>query len=402
MAIIQLQTPACPPDLEERSEAEKSLWEMCKLCWNREAQQRPSMRDIITELLVNPAESQQDTATLPNSTYGSPSTPSSPTQSSNSALELPHDEALPTGSPPPIEHSSSFDPRPTNRANNPRHGVVQASVPFGLVSMPEDTDTLSPLNCVNPGFEGARRRDVDDYFNPSPDSMLPYFAPTLLPYQPTGGPTGPTIGESVLPEEQPCNNIATNPVKDESGLNDMAMSELDSLAEGDQNTRGTEGSIGDVLPSEDVGKLHGARRRPRPSVSTSLWREAVRPLLDRNPLGGSSTDSPASGIGTDIDSGPYPTSTASSPHASPYSSPHPSPYSSPYPSPEPESSPYPSPGSSPQFANSVLGKAGTGNDRTQVRRKTDASFVCPVPGCGSTFTRYFNFKGELLWYTSPS
>lgn len=29
------------------------------------------------------------------------------------------------------------------------------------------------------------------------------------------------------------------------------------------------------------------------------------------------------------------------------------------------------------------------------RRKQDANFVCPVPGCGSTFTRSFNLKGHL-------
>jgi hypothetical protein len=33
---------------------------------------------------------------------------------------------------------------------------------------------------------------------------------------------------------------------------------------------------------------------------------------------------------------------------------------------------------------------------SQGRRKVDASFQCPVPGCGSTFTRHFNLKGELL------
>ena len=30
------------------------------------------------------------------------------------------------------------------------------------------------------------------------------------------------------------------------------------------------------------------------------------------------------------------------------------------------------------------------------RRKQDANFVCPVPGCGSTFTRSFNLKGALF------
>ncbi|KAK0194046.1 hypothetical protein F5146DRAFT_417162 [Armillaria mellea] len=32
------------------------------------------------------------------------------------------------------------------------------------------------------------------------------------------------------------------------------------------------------------------------------------------------------------------------------------------------------------------------------RRKQDATFICPVPGCGSTFTRSFNLKGELLLF----
>ncbi|KAJ3762770.1 krueppel-like factor 16 [Lentinula raphanica] len=30
------------------------------------------------------------------------------------------------------------------------------------------------------------------------------------------------------------------------------------------------------------------------------------------------------------------------------------------------------------------------------RRKQEATFICPVPGCGSTFTRSFNLKGELF------
>ncbi|KAH9053647.1 hypothetical protein EDB87DRAFT_1569144 [Lactarius vividus] len=29
------------------------------------------------------------------------------------------------------------------------------------------------------------------------------------------------------------------------------------------------------------------------------------------------------------------------------------------------------------------------------RRINDAKFVCPIPGCGSTFTRHFNLKGHL-------
>ena len=33
-------------------------------------------------------------------------------------------------------------------------------------------------------------------------------------------------------------------------------------------------------------------------------------------------------------------------------------------------------------------------DASQRRRRTEANFACPVPGCGSTFTRHFNLKGE--------
>ncbi|KAG5350526.1 hypothetical protein C0989_010712 [Termitomyces sp. Mn162] len=32
---------------------------------------------------------------------------------------------------------------------------------------------------------------------------------------------------------------------------------------------------------------------------------------------------------------------------------------------------------------------------SQKRRKQEANFVCPVPGCGSTFTRSFNLKGHI-------
>lgn len=35
-------------------------------------------------------------------------------------------------------------------------------------------------------------------------------------------------------------------------------------------------------------------------------------------------------------------------------------------------------------------------DASQKRRKQPANFACPVPGCGSTFTRHFNLKGPFL------
>jgi len=34
-------------------------------------------------------------------------------------------------------------------------------------------------------------------------------------------------------------------------------------------------------------------------------------------------------------------------------------------------------------------------EASERRRKTDANFACPVPGCGRTFTRHFNLKGAF-------
>ncbi|KAG6837503.1 hypothetical protein H0H93_008428 [Arthromyces matolae] len=35
------------------------------------------------------------------------------------------------------------------------------------------------------------------------------------------------------------------------------------------------------------------------------------------------------------------------------------------------------------------------------RRRNEAHFVCPVPGCGSTFTRRFNLRGMIVAYSNP-
>jgi len=34
---------------------------------------------------------------------------------------------------------------------------------------------------------------------------------------------------------------------------------------------------------------------------------------------------------------------------------------------------------------------------SSLRRRNEAHFVCPVPGCGSTFTRRFNLRGFLFF-----
>ena len=36
------------------------------------------------------------------------------------------------------------------------------------------------------------------------------------------------------------------------------------------------------------------------------------------------------------------------------------------------------------------------------RRRNEAHFVCPVPGCGSTFTRRFNLRGQFIFFARCS
>ena len=36
------------------------------------------------------------------------------------------------------------------------------------------------------------------------------------------------------------------------------------------------------------------------------------------------------------------------------------------------------------------------------RRRNEANFVCPVPGCGSTFTRRFNLRGVSACFVCPA
>ncbi|KAF7964780.1 hypothetical protein HWV62_3006 [Athelia sp. TMB] len=50
-------------------------------------------------------------------------------------------------------------------------------------------------------------------------------------------------------------------------------------------------------------------------------------------------------------------------------------------------------------ASNIVSKPNVTTGRTanasRIRRKQDANFMCPVPGCGSTFTRSFNLKGHM-------
>lgn len=63
---------------------------------------------------------------------------------------------------------------------------------------------------------------------------------------------------------------------------------------------------------------------------------------------------------------------------------------------------YPSAGATPRLPPILqVEKVTVTTSATQLasasRRRNEANFVCPVPGCGSTFTRRFNLRGTFLW-----
>ncbi|KAG8967367.1 hypothetical protein FRC03_010113 [Tulasnella sp. 419] len=80
--------------------------------------------------------------------------------------------------------------------------------------------------------------------------------------------------------------------------------------------------------------------------------------------------------------------------------------SAPYSKPSPHASPVPSPHHSPLVSNKNLPSIDLKVERplvttpatknaSAIRRRAEATFVCQVPGCGSTFTRHFNLRGHM-------
>jgi len=53
------------------------------------------------------------------------------------------------------------------------------------------------------------------------------------------------------------------------------------------------------------------------------------------------------------------------------------------------------PGSSVVAVSKPNVTTGRTANASRIRRKQEANFMCPVPGCGSTFTRSFNLKGHM-------
>ncbi|KAK7033483.1 calcineurin responsive transcriptional factor [Favolaschia claudopus] len=146
--------------------------------------------------------------------------------------------------------------------------------------------------------------------------------------------------------------------------------------------------------SPDLRRSRSASEHTRPGHTRQTRSEDMRSLLPvdfSGPQFLSPVDPPppsirARGHYRSHSSGSW--SNASSTRPSPYPSPHASPV------PLPDSRP-----SNSNLHNPTVSKQNVTTIRTQKashnRRKQEATFVCPVPGCGSTFTRSFNLKGHI-------
>ena len=114
-----------------------------------------------------------------------------------------------------------------------------------------------------------------------------------------------------------------------------------------------------------------------------------------NGLSGSSgTGGPTRRRGSSGANGHERTSSLSSLRSSPYSKP--SPHATP--SHSPSASPHIGPGGLPILASTVerqLVTTPATKTASANRRRAEATFTCPVEGCGSTFTRHFNLRGHM-------
>lgn len=152
------------------------------------------------------------------------------------------------------------------------------------------------------------------------------------------------------------------------------------------------------VKSEDLSSL----RTPRlvPTSSTDFIRSvtaadgSLAPVDPRSPPLGGPGPTRRRGSG----SGHERNSSLSSLRATPYQrpSPHTSPGGSPHHSPEGGDQPLPGDPQSYMRVERPLVTTPATKTASANRRRAEASFTCPVPGCGSTFTRHFNLRGMFV------
>ncbi|KAG8905184.1 hypothetical protein FRB99_000549 [Tulasnella sp. 403] len=152
------------------------------------------------------------------------------------------------------------------------------------------------------------------------------------------------------------------------------------------------------VKSEDLTAIRGPRLVPTSSTdfirSVTMADGSLAPIDPRSPpLGNTAGPTRRRNSGSGHERGASLSSLRSSPYQRP--SPRASPGPSPQHSPSAVHKSLPPPDSQFMRVERPLVTTPATKTASANRRRAEATFLCPVPGCGSTFTRHFNLRGHL-------
>ncbi|KAG9018951.1 hypothetical protein FRB90_007942 [Tulasnella sp. 427] len=204
-----------------------------------------------------------------------------------------------------------------------------------------------------------------------------------------------TLSGPAIMQQRPTNNMGS--IFGSTDLNDITLGLGDTASVRRSNSDGGRSHRRSVK-SEDLSSLRTPRLVPTSNMdfvrSVTAADGSLAPIDPRSPPLGGPGPQRRRGSG----SGHERNSSLSALRATPYQrpSPHTSPGGSPHHSPAGVNEPLPT-GDQAGYMRVERPLVTTPATKTASanRRRAEASFTCPVPGCGSTFTRHFNLRGHL-------
>lgn len=273
--------------------------------------------------------------------------------------------------------------KPNNGFLSPDHNSIRRAKsevgarPIHRQSRSEDIrgNVLPPA--AQPGHQHSHSSSGPFLFPPQTGQM-DFLSPNQQFYaNSTGSPDGPLPSISAGRSVSPGRPLVSSP------------GHIRRASSGTRSERGAETWSGMVpIGQHRVSPYPSPHTSPRPRVSELPYDESMArtggidysggSLLGVDGLGLPQQQGYVSGYGNL--SGTYtPSSTGASAYHTPGQSPSPGP-------PLTIETPVPKP-------TVTTGRTANASHK---RRKQEASFVCPIPGCGSTFTRSFNLKGKIF------
>ncbi|KAF5359111.1 hypothetical protein D9756_003539 [Leucocoprinus leucothites] len=224
-----------------------------------------------------------------------------------------------------------------------------------------------------PGHQHSQSSSGQFLF-PPPSGQVGFLSPNQQPFYggSTGSPDGPLPSISAGRSGSPVRTLASSP------------GHIRRASSGTRSERGAETWSGPApLPQHRISPYPSPNASPRPRINDLPYDEYSGPNVGAGAgllgVDGFSFPQQQQGFNSGYMSGTYsPSSTGASAYHTPGQSPSPAP---------------------PLTIDSAVPKPTVTTGRTanasHKRRKQDASFICPIPGCGSTFTRSFNLKGHI-------